>query len=207
MSLWLGLILAAAGASHAAVQLPENTLPVPLIAQATDYSCGPATLLSVLLYWQVYDGSESSLYPILDTTPKDGTDPPHLVAGAEHFGLKAGLSSPMSLSDLKGALELGETVILDLQAWRGDQSKKLAWKDVWEEGHYVVLVGMDKDNAYVMDPSTRGSYAYLPLSELEERWHDYEDRAGSVRRYHRLGVIIRGDKHLRNLQAPLVRME
>lgn len=31
---------------------------------------------------------------------------------------------------------------------------------------------MDATHAYVMDPSTPSHYAYLPIAELMERWHD-----------------------------------
>jgi predicted double-glycine peptidase len=171
-------------------------LPVPLIAQTTDYDCGPTALASVLKYWGVFDGKGTDLFGALETTPKDGTDPVHLVRGAAKFGLKAGLATNMTVQDLRDALERGDTVILDVQAWRDEKTKKLAWKDDWDDGHYVVLAGLDTRKAYVMDPSTHGTYAWLPIRELEERWHDFEDRHGAREEYRRLGIVISGTKPL-----------
>ena len=49
-----------------------------------------------------------------------------------------------------------------------------AWEARWEDGHYVVAVGLDDRNLYVMDPSVRGSYGFIPRAELLRRWHDFE---------------------------------
>jgi predicted double-glycine peptidase len=192
----LALFYALIGTAYAAPKLPADYLPLPLIRQTTSYDCGPTALLSVLRYWQVYDedhgGGDADLFPLLATTAKDGTDPPHLVAGARHFSLNAQLHENMAPEELRDALDAGATVILDLQAWRDEKTKRIAWKDDWEDGHYVVLAGMDKKNAYIMDPSTKDSYAWLPVSELLERWRDYEDRNGYIQRYQRSAIVITG---------------
>lgn len=189
-----------------AASLPKDALPVPLVRQATSYSCGAAALLSTLYYWQVYDGTESSLYERLGTTPQDGTEPSGLVSGAKSLGLEAELKEGLSLADLRASLKKGQTVLLDLQAWRAEGSTA-SWKDTWEDGHYVVLVGMDQTHLYVMDPSSPGAYAYLPLPEFAERWHDYEDRHGARREFVHTGILISGKKALKSVPAPLVRLE
>ena len=199
------LVWTLAGYALASPGLPAGALAVPLVRQATSYSCGAAALQSVLAYWGAYDGGESGLYALLATTPKDGTDPVHLASGAVHFGLKAELREGMTLDELRRLLDSGDTVILDLQAWRV-AGATVSWQDDWEDGHYVVLVGMDAKNAYVMDPSTLGRYAWLPLTELEERWHDYEDRDGPIRRYLRLGIVIRGKAAFRGTSRDAARM-
>lgn len=193
-------------AAQAAPVLPKDHLAVPLAAQAASYSCGAASLLSVLWYWKAYDGSETGLYARLETTPKDGTEPAKIVEAARSLGLKADLREGLTIDDLRLGLKAGDTIILDIQAWR-DAKSTMAWADTWEEGHYVVLIGMDKTNAYVMDPSAYGAYAYIPLEELEDRWHDYEDRHGAVRRYTRMGIDIRGKHHIESLPAPLIRVQ
>lgn len=202
----LVLLLMSLPASAATPRLPPNALRVPLVRQATSYSCGAAALLSLLFYWQGYDGREDSLYKELGTTPKDGTPPESLIEAAARRGLEARLVEHMSLADLRDALQRGDTVILDIQAWR-DKAVKRKWSETWEDGHYVVLVGMDKENAYVMDPSSLGAYGHIPLSELPERWHDYENRHGIIRRYHRLGIVIRGTKPPKGASPSLVRVE
>ncbi|MGK5085840.1 C39 family peptidase [Bdellovibrionota bacterium FG-1] len=128
--------------------LPSDALRVPLVRQATDYSCGAAALASILYYWKVFDGNESSLYALLETTPNDGTEPAKLVEGARSFGLDARMQENLSIADLQSFLSKGFTVIVDLQAWDSDRSLSgKPWKDVWESGHYVVLVGLDQQFA------------------------------------------------------------
>jgi predicted double-glycine peptidase len=148
--------------------MPEDALAVPLTGQDTDYSCGAAALLAVLRYWGVgQDVEESDLYEDIDTTERDGTPPDAMAEEAEARGLKANYRGDVTTDDLKDALTAGLTVILDIQSGDDPSSD--------DDGHYVVLVGMDDANAYVMDPASGGSYAWVPLDELDERWHDDED--------------------------------
>ena len=195
------------GPADPAPRLPTQALRVPLFRQATGYSCGASSLEAILCYWGVFSGHESQLYPRLDTTPKDGTAPDKLAEGARSFGLTARMQEGMTLADLRQALARGTTVILNLQAWREDPSSPKPWKDTWEEGHYVVLVGLDSHYLYAMDPSVSGAYAYLPLQEFLDRWHDYEDRTGTRHDYHHLGILIQGQQPMRRYPGPLVRME
>jgi predicted double-glycine peptidase len=179
------------------------------VRQETGYGCGAAALLSTLKYWRAYSGSERSLYPMLETTPKDGTEPAKLVEAATRLGLRAALKTGARLRELKHALARGETVILDIQAWADKRVSGAAWRDEWEDGHYVVLVGMDRRNAYVMDPSSDGGYGWLPLEELLDRWHDYEDRHGFREVNQRLAIFLSGDSPLKKVPpaTPLVRVE
>lgn len=198
----LPVLLCAAACAHApagpkaappAPTLPERALSLPLVRQQTGYSCGAAALLSVLKYWRVFDGGEKALYGVLDTTPADGTDPQKLASGAKSFGLKAQWRENLELADLRAALELGDTPILDIEAWPDAGAAKVSWRDDWDDGHYVALIGMDDGYAYFMDPSSDGKYAYIPLAELADRWHDVETRGGVLRRYVHFAVFIHGD--------------
>jgi predicted double-glycine peptidase len=177
-------------------KLPDNILYVPQLEQETDYSCGAAALLSVLKYWNVYDGDEKSLYPLLQTTEKDGTEPPMIAQVATHFGLKAEMLENQKLSDLRHALHDHKTVIVSLQAWPDKTTTdpaKISWKDEWNQGHYNVLVGMDHDYAYFMDSAAENRYAYVSLDDLLDRWHDFEDRHGYVWRFQHLAIYISGN--------------
>ena len=190
--LLLGLLVALPVAAQTAPHLPAGSLPVPLFHQATGYSCGAAAMQAILYYWQAYDGQESDLYKVLGTTPAEGTPPEKLVAGARSFGLEARMTEGTELSDLRAALAAGETVIVNLQAWREDAEKAKPWKDLWEDGHYIVLVAMDDTHLYAMDPSVGAGYAFLPLQELPDRWHDYETVNGKHKEYRRLAIFIKG---------------
>lgn len=152
--------------------LPRQALGVPLVRQQTGYSCGPAALGAVLKYFGVWDGAEQQLYKILRTSVEEGTLPEDLAAGAWHFGLGAVVESGMTIARLRTVLASGRLVILEFQAWRDAERRATLWRDTWTDGHYAVLIGLDARFAYFMDPSTAGSYTFIPLPELEERWHD-----------------------------------
>jgi len=174
--------------------LPSQVLAVPLVRQEEDFSCGPAALSSVLKYFRVWDGREQQLYKLLETSAEQGTLPENLAQGARRFGLTAAVEKLMTIDRLRALLDGGRLVILELQAWRDDEGPMLPWSETWDDGHYVVLVGLDETFAYFMDPSTRGAYTYLPLVELLERWHDRNVVRKDPREQHdfQLGVVIGG---------------
>jgi len=201
------LLLVTAPMRTAAAEAPPALLPLPLVSQATSYSCGAAALLSVLYYWRAFDGTESDLYGPLETTPRDGTHPAKIVEVARRYGLQAEMRIEMTIEDLRRELAAGATVILDIQAWPSDDRRDPPWEELWEDGHYVILAGMDSSKVYAMDPSVRAGYGYLPLEELPRRWHDYEDRNGRLEIHRRLGIVIRGSRPIASYPAPLSRIE
>jgi predicted double-glycine peptidase len=200
LSLGLVLLALAPGLSLADTaalpppQLPKGHLQIPIIRQSTDYSCGAAAFMSLLVYWNDFDSYESSLWPVLGTTAKGGTDSRRINEAAAAFGLNSSLKEHLGILDLQRALIAGDTLILDIQAW-SEGPNPPPWKDRWEDGHYVVLIGMDSTYAYVMDPSTAKGYGYIPLDELLDRWHDYEvDASGQVWRNEHLAIVIHGNQ-------------
>lgn len=201
----LALAAGCATGRPAAVGSP-TLLAVPLVRQANSFSCGAAALMSVLYYYQRYDGREVALYERLGTTERDGTHPARIVAGARAFGLRAELRQGVSVAALRAALARREPVIVNLQAWT-DDPRHVNWRDAWEDGHYVVAVGIDAARLYVMDPSTAGGYAYVPLAELPDRWHDYEEVDGHRVEYHRMAIFVSGPAPATEYPRAPIRME
>ena len=191
--LLLALTVAPAIAVTGCAHLPPDALGVPIVEQATDYSCGPATLLAVLRYWGKHVRCEQDLYGPLHTTPKDGTEPDKLAAVARDYGLRAEYRSGATIDELRVALAAGTTVIVDLQAWR---DKPIPWRDDWDDGHYIVLVAIAGDRLYAMDPSADHGFSWLGLGELDERWHDFELHDGQRRNLQHMAVFISGDAHV-----------
>lgn len=200
----LSLLWAASGGckprAPAGPSLPPGALAVPLVRQATHYSCGAAALLAVLYYWRAFDGGEAELYGPLDVTEKDGTEPDAIERVARAHGLVAAYRTGATVADLRTALAAGETVIVNLQAWR-DRAR--GWDDDWDDGHYVVLVALDDRFLYAMDPSADAGYDYLPLDELPHRWHDVDRRQ---RKLERPAIFVSGRAHLPVYPAPLTEM-
>ena len=180
--------------TRAAAPLPSNLVAVPTVKQQTDFSCGAAAVLSLLRFWRwpTYAGvGEAQLYAALSTTQARGTEPEPMV---EHLRSAAGLDAvyrngDVTLAQLEAAVDAREPPILDLQAWRDFDRP---WRETWDAGHYVVLVGYDAERLYVMDPSvlTPGAYAWMPREELDERWHDLAGPADV--RVERMTVFARG---------------
>lgn len=172
-------------------RLPQGTLRVPAVTQQTSYSCGAASLFALLKYWKRYEGTEKDLYSLLKTHPEAGTAPENLVRGARKLGLEAAAAEHQSIDDLAEALGRGVTPILDIQAWKDDPD--LEWEEAWEEGHYVVAIGIDDYFVYAMDPVLEGTYGYIPLEELPDRWHDYEGSSVETgRKYEALAIYVEG---------------
>lgn len=213
MSLWIAIasvVAISASAAAATPMLPANHLPIPLIRQATDYSCGPASLLSVIMYWQAGDMGESALYKIVGTSETDGTSYLNLGLGAAQYGKANGLDvqirEHLTINDLRLYLSKGTPVILNIQAWRSPDNNNIPWSLNWEDGHFVVLVAMDPDFIYFMDPSASAAYGYMPLTELEDRWHDYDLVNGQKVVSDHVGIAIRGKTPLTDILGRLVRV-
>jgi predicted double-glycine peptidase len=170
-------------------------IPVPIISQARPWSCGAAALMATLIYFGVFDDAESGLDAELGVDPRQGTRVTSIVAEARRFGLEAEARTGMAVDDLGGELARGAVVIADIQAWSTE--KITDWRTRWEDGHYVVVVGLSRDRVYVMDPSVRTGYAYLGRDEFLARWHDYDLEGGRRVVWDRLGIVIRGKTPLR----------
>jgi hypothetical protein len=55
-----------------------------------------------------------------------------------------------------------------------------------------------------MDPSVGTGYTYIPIAELMERWHDYENLKTGVWNDKQLAIFISGKTPLKKYPAPLV---
>lgn len=170
-------------------KLPPNAAPVPLVAQETDFSCGPAALLAALRYFGVDEGAtEHDLYGELGTTSKWGTSPEPMAAAAQARSLDADYEVGFSLEGLRRVLDLGGIAIVGIQAW-SDDDEDIEWNSDTGDGHYVVAIGMDDENVYCMDPSLEDVYGYMPIEEFVSRWHDVESD-GTFE--HHPAIVIRG---------------
>jgi predicted double-glycine peptidase len=156
-------------------RIPRGRIAVPPVKQHTGFSCGAAATLSMLRYWKWARFSrvdESALFHALGTTIAHGTEPEPMVDYLRSVGVAAEYRhGDVTVGQLERAVDAGEPPVVDLQAWR---DTALPWRETWDAGHYVLLVGYDAEHLFVMDPSvmTPGAYAFLPRAELDERWHD-----------------------------------
>jgi hypothetical protein len=198
---WLaGTLLPVPGVKD--VRVPRAPAPIPSspfaavpdVRQSTGYTCGAAALQAVLAYWGMPE-REDRLAARLRSTPEAGTHPLDIVRVAREFGLTAELREGLDLLDLEAALASGTAVIVDLQAWR--ERTDVPWTETWDDGHYMVLVGMDAEKLTFEDPSLLGKRGFIPRAEFVDRWHDYEGDPpldASDRKYVRMAIFLTGDK-------------
>lgn len=166
---------------------PPSILPVPDVRQSTTWSCGPSALQAVMMYWG-REILESDLMRMCHTT-SDGTSPDDVVRVAREQGFDAQLRDGLTVDDLKASVNAGVPVIVECQAWRDGADLQRPWKDIWDSGHFMVVIGVDERNVYFEDPSLLGSRGVIPRAEFEERWHDVDDRP-----HVHTGIFVQGSK-------------
>lgn len=165
-------------------------LPVPIVPQTTDFSCGAAALLGVLKFWlgpSNLPTDEAGLWGLLGTNPVEGTGPEPIAGVARALGLSADVRDGLTVRDVPALLGSGATAICAVQAWGEDPTE---YDKTEKDGHWVVLVGADEEQARFMDPSNPDGYTHMDLSDLARRWHDLD--AGRSRPG--LAVVVQGRK-------------
>ncbi|WP_230742324.1 cysteine peptidase family C39 domain-containing protein [Methanooceanicella nereidis] len=169
-----------------------SLLPLPQVCQSTSHSCGASSLQSVLNYWGI-SKREDELMKLCNTST-DGTFPYDIVEVAQKLGLNAELRQNLTVKDLEMSVSKGIPVIVLVQAYKDD--KGLSWADDWDDGHYMVIIGVDQRNVYLEDPELLGSRGFIPRDEFEGRWHSRErSHDGKLKeKFIRTGIFIRGKK-------------
>jgi len=162
--------------------------------QSTEYSCGASALQSVLSYWGK-DLDEQDLMTLLHTTPETGTYPDDIVRVALLLGFKAEVKENLTLEDIEQATEQGVPVIVLGQAWRSRQDSAASVVEDWANGHYFIVLAVDKDYVYFEDPYVRMGKGFMPRETFEQHWHQV--MGGNLEKAPKLihlGILIRGEK-------------
>ena len=184
---------------------PRKLLNVPIYRQSAIGNSGVSCVASILRYAKYdFDIREDNLARALGVTEEDGADPYKMIAylNAVRYNdennqcFAAEKRENMTVDDLKKALDKGNPVICDIQAWNWDENEEysmdLDYSNEWECGHWVVAIGYNNDNIFFMDPSTAGNYTYIPKDQLLARWHNYHID-GNGQRYDtiQMGIIVK----------------
>jgi len=164
-------------------------LDVPNLRQSHDYSCGPGCVQAVMAYYGE-DFRESELIYLLNTSKDKGTYIKNIVKFLHHQGFSATIQYKMTIDELFSYIDENIPVIVLIQAWGKEADFKNNYKDRWEDGHFVVVVGYTDKNILISDPSIYNT-GYIPISEFVDRWHDFDE--GSIKTY-RPGIPVSGKK-------------
>jgi len=160
--------------------------------QVTEYSCGACALQAVMSYWGK-NVDERELIKVLQTTSEEGTYPENIVRGAQAFGFEAEARDHLSLEEVEQFTAEGAPMIALVQAWRSEKRTSDSAAEEWDNGHYIVVLGVDKNYVYFEDPYARMSKAFMPRDTFVDHWHQI--MGGDLKKNPKLmqlGIFVRG---------------
>jgi uncharacterized protein len=179
-------------------------LNVPDVRQPTNSSCGPTALQAVLAYY----GNDKPVDDLINMTnsTENGTSPDNIAQTARNFGFSADIKENMSVQDLQQNINQGTPTIIVCQAWK-DGNTSGNWTGDQDDGHYMVVIGIDNQNVYFEDPAILGSRGYIPIQEFLDRWHDtyINPKTGNNSTVNHLGIMITGSQPVSRL--PIIKIE
>ena len=177
----------------------KKILTFPEARQATDFTCGAASVQSILYYYGI-DKREEQIVEKMQVKPTNtihsGVDPDIMVESLEHtWGLNVAMKQNMTIPELTAYIDNDIPVILAIQAWNDSYDTENGVHDYsksYKDGHYVVAIGYTSDDIMIFeDPSIMSNRGYMSFKELETRWHD-KDYKGDV--FKNLGIAVFGKK-------------
>lgn len=138
-------------------RIKDDMLDLKPYRREIKFFCGPASLKIVLDYYGV-SVPEQEIAKAANATREKGASAKGLVKAAEYFGFNAFFKEDSTLDDLRYYLDKKIPVIVD---W--------FWED---DGHYGVVIGIDKKNIIFRDPSL-WKIKKMPLTMFEDVWFDF----------------------------------
>ncbi len=155
--------------------------------QTYDYDCGAQALQTVLQYYGA-DVRGDALMEALGTS-EEGTPPQALIRVAESYGFQVKSGTHWSLNQVKQYVDDGTPVIVLLQAWADRYMTLDDWRRDWDDGHYAIIIGLNKDVLLFEDPATIRR-TWLREREFMARWHDMDPKTGE--KYEHFGMVLLG---------------
>jgi predicted double-glycine peptidase len=132
--------------------------------------CGPASLKMIFDYYGVRV-SETELARICLTDKKNGVSDKDIKRVAEEFGLKVVIKNNSSFADIKKWLAKDAPVIVNwFTKGRRDYPESAV-----ADGHYSVVVGLDKSYIYLQDPEI-GRLRKLKRLDFLRVWFDFKGK-------------------------------
>ena len=186
------------------LRLPEgkdiHLIPLPLVRQATNYTCGVGCCCSILRYaGYELDIRQDELEKMLGANYNIGTSYQEIVKllesveiedNGEHYRpFSCEVGQNRDIAFLERTILEGKPSIICIQAWDYLDD----YTEAWDSGHYVIANGFDEENIYFMDPSLLGTYGYIPKDELDKRWHDVDGTEEFVVNHFAITVTVKRD--------------
>jgi ABC-type bacteriocin/lantibiotic exporter with double-glycine peptidase domain len=135
--------------------------------QIEKYSCGAATLKSVLGHWGEHV-RERTLIKEIGIDPENGSTAIQVADAAHRRGYNAAVKMFGSIAELGHVTAQDTPVILAIRSFTRPN-----------QGHFVVATAVKPTTVEIMDPNVKGNRRTLSHSELNARWK-FRDRVGVV---------------------------
>jgi hypothetical protein len=110
-----------------------------------------------------------------------------------HWDSKPKLVINLSLAEVEQFTAQGAPMIALVQAWRSEKGASDSAAEDWDNGHYIVVLGVDNDYVYFEDPYARMSKAFVPRDTFMDHWHQV--MGGDLTKNPKLmqlGIFVRG---------------
>ena len=167
----------------------KKVLDFPNTRQTFEYSCGSGAVQAVMAYYGK-DFRESQLIDLLKTDKTNGTLVRDIVKVFTSAGLQVDVKEHMTVDELFGYVKRKVPVIALIQAWGKAVDFDGHYKDKWDDGHFVVVIGYNSKNVICSDPALFKK-GFIPIQEFMDRWHDYDE--GETKTY-QMGLAVYGLK-------------
>jgi predicted double-glycine peptidase len=147
---------------------PIKLISLPLVGQATFYTCGVAVLQSILFYNGI-ESRQDVIELAVGSSPSYGTGIKDMCQFLNDRGIKSDLKENLTLREVKDSIDLDRVVVCLMQAWNDEPGHD--YRDSWGDGHYVTAIGYDYERVFFMDPYNIANYAYVSNGDFLRRWH------------------------------------
>lgn len=177
----------------------ERMIDMHSARQAFDFDCGARALQAVMGYYGV-DIRGDVLLDELEADPELGVPPERLIAVAGRHGFDVESGTGWSVEDVKRYVREGHPVIVLLQAWAKSYMSIKDWKNHFDDGHYAIVMGYNRNVLFFEDPASFRR-AWLRENEFLARWHDRDPRTGE--KLFRFGMVLLGREPLGKTLEPM----
>lgn len=160
------------------LKIPPFSHAIPIVEQSTDYTCGPAVILSLRQFYfpNIKTApTDQQLGKLIGTNSSVGTTPEQLLRGLKQFGLNGAILTPVD----------SEAFLQNL-----DSTKNYVFLiDDDGDAHWVLLAQLEKDSLILMDPyQNKGHYRSANLLEFRRNWQTV--KFSSTKTYRNLVIRI-----------------
>ena len=161
-----------------------RVIEYPETRQVFSFDCGANALVSVLVFAGLEEREDR--IAVLAGATTAGTSTEGILRVLLYYGLPFHARQRMRADDLRQAIDDGHPTLLTLQAYR---ESNRPYRELWDDGHWVVAIGHDKRQILFEDPSAFHR-TWLADEELHQRWHDM-DRGKRIRQWG-CTVLVKG---------------